>query len=198
MLIFLLSIPLAFLTAYSMEFYPLWQPTQDAIELYQLTILTVGTLYVSMSIQVLYHVFIITKKVKENAFVMLLSGVLTTIIVFVLLKNTNLGIYAVAGVSTIIGLLRNLTFTPLYAAKALGVKWYRFYSDIGLGFLSIGCILVIAFISKQFHEIDSYASLLLVGIPAGVVSVFANYFIILTKVEREMIRNKIKNVLGRA
>ncbi|OYP59232.1 hypothetical protein CG709_00525, partial [Lachnotalea glycerini] len=58
MLIFLLSIPLAFLTAYSMEFYPLWQPTQDAIELYQLTILTVGTLYVSMSIQVLYHVFI--------------------------------------------------------------------------------------------------------------------------------------------
>lgn len=197
MLIFLLSIPLAFLTAYGFEFYKLWLPKEDPLELYQLTILTIGTLYVSMSIQVLYHVFIITKKVKENSFAMLLSGVLTVLIVFILLQNTNLGIYAVAGVSTVIGLIRNLTFTPLYAAKSLGVKWYRFYSDIALGLVSIGSIVILCILSKQIVTIDSWLTLFLVGIPTGVLALVVNYFIILTKNEREILLDKVKNILNK-
>lgn len=195
MLIFLLSIPLAFLTAYGIEFYQLWFHDENALEYYKLTILTVGTLYVSMSIQVLYHVFIITKKVKENSLIMLLSGMLTIVIEFYLLKHTTLGIYAIASVSTIIGLIRNLTFTPMYAAKSLGIKWYRFYSDIGLGLLSIGSIIVIALISKHLFAINSWAGLFLVGIPTGIVALIVNYFIILTKAEREILQNKIRNVI---
>ncbi|MFA9376691.1 MAG: lipopolysaccharide biosynthesis protein [Lachnotalea sp.] len=203
MIIFLLSIPIAFLTAYGREFYQIWTPKENAELLYQLSILTVGTLYVSMSIQVLYHVFIITKKVKENSIVILLSGVLTTIVVIVILKytenteNANIGIYAVAGVSTIIGLLRNLTFTPIYAAKSLGIKWYSFYSDIGLGLVSIGMIIIIGVVSKYLFVIDSYATLFSVGIPAGFIALIANYFIILTKSEREMLFNRVKRVLGK-
>ncbi|WP_099469147.1 lipopolysaccharide biosynthesis protein [Konateibacter massiliensis] len=196
MLIFLLSIPLAFLTAYGMEFYQLWMPKKDTKALFELTILTIGTLYVSMSIQVLYHVFIITKRVKENAIVMLLSGMMTTLIVFILLKNTNLGIYAVAGVSTAIGLLRNLTFTPMFAAKSLGVKWYRFYSDIGLGFVSIGSIVILGVLSKMLIPIDSWFRLFAVGIPTGVLALVVNYFIILTRTEREILAEKVKNALG--
>jgi hypothetical protein len=150
-----------------------------------------------MSIQVLYHVFIITKRVKLNSIVMLLSGILTTIILFILLKNTNLGVYAVAGVSTTIGLIRNLTFTPIYAAKSLGIKWYRFYSDILLGFVSIGIIVLLGLASKQLFTIDSWATLLLIGIPTGVVAVMANYFIILTKSEREILRDKLKNMFSK-
>lgn len=197
MLIFLLSIPLAFLTIYAKEFYKIWMPEENASVLYSLTILAVGTLYVSMSIQVLYHVFIITKKVKENSLVMLLSGVLFTLIVFILLKTTNWGIYAVAGVSTVIGLIRNLTFTPMYAAKSLGVKWYRFYSDIGLGFVSIGSIVVLGMLSKQIVTIDSYFSLFLIGIPTGFVAVIMNYFIILTRNERAIILDKVKQSVNK-
>lgn len=197
MLIFLLSIPLAFLTVYGTEFYKLWLPKKNAYELYSLTILTIGTLYVSMSIQVLYHVFIITKRVKENSFAMLASGVLTVLIVFILLKTTNLGIYAVAGVSTVIGLIRNLTFTPMYAAKSLGVKWYRFYSDIGLGFVSIGSIVILGMLSKQIIPIDSYFRLFLIGIPTGILAVILNYFIILTRNERVLIMDKVKQSLNK-
>lgn len=196
MLIFLLSIPLAFLTAYGVDFYRIWMPKYNAIELYELTILTIGTLYVSMSIQVLYHVFIITKKVKENSIAMLLSGVVTVLVVFLLLKNTNLGIYAVAGVSTVIGLIRNLTFTPMYAAKSLGIKWYRFYSDIGLGLVSIGIITALGLLSKEIVSINSYFTLFLAGIPTGILALIANYYIILTKDERELLQDKVKNFLS--
>lgn len=194
-MIFLLSIPLAFLTAYGREFYELWQPTMDAKLLYELTILTVGTLYVSMSIQVLYHVFIITKKVKANSMVMLSSGVLTTIFVFILLKYTKLGIFAIAGVSTLIGLLRNLLFTPMYAAKSLGVKYNSFYGDIGLGLLSISVIIILGKITTHIFVINSWGMLLLVGIPTGFVALLINFIIILRRSEREMIISKLKEKL---
>lgn len=45
------------------------KPTKDPDMLQRLSLLAVGVLYVSMSIQVLYHVFIITKKVKWNSLV---------------------------------------------------------------------------------------------------------------------------------
>ncbi len=196
-MIFMLSIPLAFLTAYGEEFYRLWQPTVNAKLLYQLTILTVGTLYVSMSIQVLYHVFIITKKVKANSMVMLLSGAVTTVIVFLLLKFTDLGIFAVAGVSTVIGLIRNLTFTPMYAAKSLGVKWNRFYSDIGIGLVSIGAIILLGKISTAIFNVNSWTMLFAVGIPTGVIALILNFFIILRRSEREVIISKLRNMIKR-
>ncbi|MEI3525103.1 MAG: hypothetical protein V8Q27_02435 [Eubacteriales bacterium] len=67
-----------------------------------------GTLFVSASIQVLYHVFLITKRVKLNSMVIVGSGVLTVATVFVLLETTNLGMYAIVGVSMVYGILRNL------------------------------------------------------------------------------------------
>ena len=73
---------------------------------------------------------------KLNSVVILASGGLTVLTVFVLLNTTNLGMYAIVGASMVYGLLRNLLFTPLYAARCLNVKWHTFYGDILLGLLS--------------------------------------------------------------
>ena len=59
---------------------------------------------------------------------------------FVLLETTDLGLYAIAGVSVVVGLIRNMVFTPIYAAKCLEVKWTTFYGDIFMGLASIGII----------------------------------------------------------
>ncbi len=194
-LILILSIPIAFVTVFADKFYALWLPNKDPIQLYYLSLLTMGTLFVSMSIQVLYHVFIITKKVKVNAIVMLISGIVTTGIVFLLLNITNWGLYAIAGVSTVIGIIRNLTFTPLYAAKCLGIKWHTFYSDIGTGFLSIVLISIIGYLSRSFIVPNSWMSLILVGIVVGILAVAADFFIILKKDDRRFIINYIGNKL---
>ena len=190
-MIFIMSIPIAFVTAYGDIFYSLWLPLRDPHEMHMLSLLGMGVLYVSMSIQVLYHVFIITKKVKANSVVMIISGVLSTSIVFILLKTTNLGLYAIAGVSTVIGLLRNLIFTPIYASKCLEVKWTTFYADIITGLASIASISVVAFISRYLVEINSYFSLIAVGIVVGIIALVLNFFIILKKNDREVIINKL-------
>ena len=190
-MIFIMSIPIAFVTAYGDIFYSLWLPLRDPHQMHILSLLGMGVLFVSMSIQVLYHVFIITKKVKVNSIVMIISGVLSTATVFVLLNTTNLGIYAIAGVSTVIGLIRNLIFTPIYASKCLEVKWNTFYGDILTGLFSIASICVVGVFSRFLVEINSYVSLIAVGIVVGIIALVMNFFIILKKEDRQIIIEKV-------
>lgn len=190
-MIFMMSIPIAFVTAYGDIFFSLWLTERDPHEMHRLALLGMGVLYVSMSIQVLYHVFIITKKVKANSIVMIVSGVLSTTIVFILLETTNLGLYAIAGVSTVLGLLRNLIFTPIYASKCLELKWTTFYTDIFTGLFSIASISLVAFASRLVFTIDSYLSLIGVGVLVGIVALIMNFFIILKKDDRKLVLDKV-------
>ncbi len=197
-MIFMMSIPIAFVVAYGRAFFSLWMSWRDDQELlYRLAVLSMAVLFVSASIQVLYHVFIITKKVRVNSLVMVGSGAVTTAIVFVLLQATDLGLYVIAGVSTVIGLLRNLTFTPIYAAKCLELKWNYFYGDIGMGLVSITCIWALGTVSQWLVPIHSWLNLFLVGGCTGLLALGANFFIVLRKGEREMVFGKIREKTGR-
>lgn len=195
-LIFLMSIPIAFLTAYGLDFYRLWQPAKDPWALQKLSILSVGVLYISMSIQVLYHVFIITKKVKWNSLVLLGSGVASSVMSLILLKTTDLGAACFPLSSMVTGLLRNFVFTPIYAAKCLEIRWNRFYSDILLGCFSIGIITLLGLFSRTVCPIHSWGSLILTGAVMGPLSLMVNFFIILRREERktviQMIRSRVK------
>ncbi len=197
-MIFIISIPIAFVTVFGRTFFRLWiGKTQSPDELYILALLNVGTLFVSASIQVLYHVFLITKKVKLNSIVILLSGVATVATVFVLLNTTNLGMYAIVGVTTFYGLLRNLLFTPLYAARCLQVKWHTFYGDIFLGLISIGAICLVALPFELLIEIDGWVKLFAVGVVAGVLALAVNFLVVLRKSERQMVLEKVMAKLHR-
>ncbi len=78
----------------------------------------------------IYYLFTALNKVKENAISVLIQGILNTIIVLILLKTTNLGIYAVAEISTILNIIRATIFAAPYGAKLLNLKWYTFFPDI--------------------------------------------------------------------
>ncbi len=194
-LIFIMSIPIAFLTAYGRDFYALWQPTKDPDMLQRLSLLAVGVLYVSMSIQVLYHVFIITKKVKWNSLVVLGSGICSSLLSLILLSKTDLGVACFPLSSMITGVLRNMIFTPIYAARCLEIRWNRFYSDIFLGFASIGTITVLGLLSRMIVPIHSWIILLLTGVVMGPLALLVNFFVILRKQERNMVIGMVRSRL---
>ena len=200
-MIFMMSIPIAFVTAYGDKFFRLWLSYKTAAEvkeIYVLSVLSMGVLFVSASIQVLYQVFIITKKIKLNSIVIVASGVITTTIVFVLLNTTNLGLYAIAGVSVVVGLIRNMVFTPIYAAKCLEVRWTTFYGDIFMGLASIGIITVVAMLSKLVLPMDNWITFILCGGFMGCVALVLNFFIVLRKAERQMVLDKVMSKLKRS
>jgi hypothetical protein len=200
-MIFMMSIPIAFITAYGDKFFRLWLPHKtlaEVTEIYYLSVLSMGVLFVSASIQVLYQVFIITKKIKLNSIVIVASGIITTTLVFVLLNTTNLGLYAIAGVSVVVGLIRNMVFTPIYAAKCLEVKWTTFYSDIFMGLASIGIITVVAMLSKLVLPMDNWITFFVSGGFMGCVALGLNFFIVLGKTERQMVLEKVMSKLKRS
>lgn len=201
-MIFMMSIPIAFVTAYGDKFFTLWLANSRTAEeitlIYHLAVLSMGVLFVSASIQVLYQVFIITKKIKLNSIIIVASGVISTAVVFVLLENTNLGLYAIAGVSVVVGLIRNMVFTPLYAAKCLEVKWTTFYADIFMGLASIGIITVVAMLSKLVLPMDNWIVFFASGAFMGCVALVLNFFIVLRKAERQMVLDKVMSKLNRS
>ncbi len=134
----------ALLIVYCEAFYSLWVPEQDAVFLRNLTWLGMGTILFSGAIYSLYSIFNVENKIRANAIALLVTGILSTITVFILLKTTNLGVYAVVGVSSIYGILRNLTFTPIYAAKCLKVRRRTFYAPILRNLLVISVFILIS------------------------------------------------------
>ena len=95
----------------------------------------------------IYYLFTALNKVKENAISVLIQGILNTIIVLILLKTTNLGIYAVAGVSTILNIIRATIFAAPYGAKLLNLKWYTFFPDIIKSVISVIILSILFYVN---------------------------------------------------
>lgn len=161
------GICLSMLLVYCKEFYTLWVPGTDATLLKNITILSAGTVLVSGCIYSLYSVFSITNRIRNNSIALLVTGILSIVTTFILLKFTDAGVYAIVGVSSIYGILRNLTFTPIYAAKCLELNKFTFYPVILRNLLN--CVLLVIMNSFIRYVIapDSWMKLVECGI-AGV------------------------------
>ncbi|MGN1467418.1 MAG: hypothetical protein ACI4W1_03830 [Ruminococcus sp.] len=193
----IVNIPIALLTVFGYDFFKLWVPYQDCQALQILSLLTISKLVVSGSIDCMSSIFTITNKLKANSLAVLVSGVVSVIGTFTLVYFTDLGIFAVAGVSSVCSLLRNLCFTVPYSAHCLNLKWYTFYKDVGKSVLSYIFMIALGFVGTYFIEITNWYQLFMWGVLFGIVFLFVAYFIILNKEERNIVKEKITGKFAR-
>ncbi len=173
------------------DFFRLWQPTQDPRLLQVLSILTVGVLIFSGGINCIYNIFTVVNKLKLNSIVVLINGVLSTALVFILVQTTELGIFAVAGVSTLLSILRNLVFTAPYGAHCLHQKWYVFYPNIFKPVLfsllsSVLCLLVL-----QFLPTGGWLLLCVKGVCTVLLSGLIGFYVIFNRDDRNYVISAI-------
>lgn len=193
----IINTPIVVLIICGQEFFKLWQPTQDSVVLQKLFLLTIGCLIFSGGINCLYGVFTVVNKIKANAIAVLIAGAASALVTFILVKNTDLGIYAVAGVGTIISIIRNLVFTAPYGAHCLELKWYSFYPDIfkPVLFTIIGSAVGFG-ISCWFHVDNWFTWFGKAGL-VGIVVLLLGFYIVLDKEERQIIQAKTVNKVRR-
>lgn len=191
----IITIPIAFLIIFGDIFFSLWIPNENASKLYLLSNLTIIPMIVTGSINTIFNVYSVTNKLKVPAIVLLITGLVNTLLVFILIRGTNLGILAIPLVSFIIGLLRNLIFTPIYAARCLSVKWNTFYKAIIRGCICSLTMMFFCFLAKYNLSINSWIKLIITGGVCSLISLFINLFIVFRSAERkEFIENIIKLV----
>ena len=185
------NLPVIVLIVCGKDFFKLWQPTQNAEQLQILSIITVACLIFSGSVNCLYNIFTVVNKLKLNSIVVLIHGVLSTMIVFILLKNTSLGIYAVTGVSTALGILRILVFTVPYGAICLGQKWYTFYIDVFKPVLFTIVASGVCVCALKNYPSGGWLLLCEKGVITVTISVLIGYYAILSERERNAVSSKI-------
>lgn len=200
---FFANIPLCFVLAFGIPFYTIWLPDTQSnnqtiiVTIYILTLLTMFGTIVGGVISPLFNVYTVVNKLKWNSIITLGMGVLNTIIVFILLKTTSLGVFCVAGTSTILGIVKNLTFTPMYAAHCLEIPKKSFYPtiiryilvSIAMGAVFCGFYLVLPAHNWLFIFMDVFI--------CGIVGSIINLLFLFGKKERAMLMDILQKTLRR-
>lgn len=188
-------IPLGFLICFGDWFYGLWQPTLDAKTLQTLSVLTCMMLAVTAGLQSFYNVFMVTNRVKENSIVIFISALISTVITALLVKYTSLGVYAVAGVSSVVIIIRNLVYTVPFSAKYLGLPWNSFFGVVGKSLLSTVLSCILGFIVRSCFYVSTWGVLIFVAVIYAVLALLVNFLVVLNKNERANVAVKIRSIL---
>lgn len=192
---FFTNIALGTLIGLGMTFYTLWVPGENIGLIQILSIITLCAHLVGGVINSLFGIFNITNKLKVNSYVILGMGILNTTIVFILLETTSLGILAVAGVSAITGIIKNLTFTPIYVAKCLSIPKDSFYPLITRYIVASLMIIGVAYGIGSTISQYSWVNLIIGGIFCSLAGIVINYFLLFNKNERNRGIKKVKEII---
>lgn len=184
---FLANIPIGIFFVFGADFFSLWVPSQNAHELVLLSILTlVGVLFAGIS-QCFVNIFGIVNKLKLNSIVLIGTGLLNLFLVYLLLKNTDLGVYAIAAVSSVITVLRLFLFTAPYSAHCINASGWRFclYLLQGAGFAVVP--LASALLVQLIPMENTWFTLLFLMSVTAAIGFVINFYLFLNKNQRDAI-----------
>lgn len=188
---FICSVPILGYVAFGSSFFHLWQRTltQNQVSIVQiLSVLTIMQTVFDVHIYSVYTVNAITCKLKWPVIINFLVGIGNVVGTLLLLKTTNLGVFAVQLVSSALLVARVFFFAPLYAAHTLKLKWTTFYFPLFKGMLSTVVILCFYYFVNRNIVINSWIQLVIVAVLCGIAGYLINYVVLLNKQERRLVK----------
>lgn len=181
------AIPIAVLIGFGKEFYELWVPSQNAVLLEVLTIITSFNLIFALPLEPLYNIFTVKNKIKVSSIALVIFSTCSIVTVFVglnFIHNEDAKIIYIAAVGAFYNILRVLTFLPIYGAKCLDFKKTTFYPTILKNTLSVVILVIIAFAIKFVFDINSWIKMIVACMLLGILGLVINIFILFNKDER--------------
>ena len=192
---FVNALPIACLIVFGKEFFSLWQPTQNSSDLYILCLMSIYSFAFLGGMDVLWSVFTISNKLKWNSLLVIFSGIINTLIVIVMVKYTNYGLYAIAGISPAISLIRNIVYTLPFSAKYINQKRTVFFTQIFKSFINVMIFVCVGFTVGKFINSTSWLFLGVKGLMVVLFGTILSFYIVLNKEERKEIQNMIKGLV---
>lgn len=192
----IIVVPITVFLFYSYDFYSLWLPSMDAKQLAILSFLGIFSIIPLSGIQILYNVFTVKNKLKINSLSFLITGILNVFIVLFFVCYTDFGIYAIAGTSSILAIIRNIFVLIPYASILLKLKYYYFYKSIFVTLLCFCVTVSISFVIKLLFNIDGWLDIVILTISSGLISYVLNSILMFDKSEFKKITQFIKGRLN--
>lgn len=193
----LMALPIAFLVVFGKHFFSLWMPIENATLLWILSILSLGELVFAGVVDIMYNMFTVTNNLKIPALATLVTGVLNTVIVFLLLNTTELGIYAVVSVSSILALVRTLIINIPYSARCVGVSPLKFYKIAGKSLLFVIITSAIGSVIAHIGNPASWGLLIFCAGSMCILAIVFEFMLFFSKEEKESLISMLKMELNK-
>lgn len=187
-----LPIPVGGVIVMADLFYKLWVPSQNANLLWILTVLALLNRVFNSGMVILYNVYSVVNKVRINAVIMLVSGFISIIVTVALIHFTDYDIYVVAGVSSIITIIKEYALTVPITTSLLGYKWYQFYPQVALSVFSTALVIGVGVVVRNIITVNSWITFFVAAVIIAVVSLILNVLIILNKDEKSALMKKLR------
>jgi O-antigen/teichoic acid export membrane protein len=191
----LASLPLSFLFVFGDVFFKLWIPNENYTLIHTLSIFTCLELCFALPQEGLWNIFTVTNKIKRSSLNLLYMSILTFITVFVSMYFIDLKyrIYFLGGVTSFFGIIRLVTFLPIYGSICLELSKKTFYPLILKNILSILILTLICLFFKFYIKPNNWNSLFISTFFTSIIGLLFNVIFILDKMERRFIIHKFKN-----
>ena len=174
-------------------FYQLWLPSQDAKLMQILTILAILRYITDSGITTLANVFPTTNTVRYNAIGLLISGAVSISVTLLLVKFTDWDLYVIAGTSSVVTIIRSMSFLIPASSHFLGLKWNTFYPQVLQSILSCAVVVAVGLVIRRFISVDSWITFFLACGVIAILGLCANMFIVLNKEERSYLVTMFKH-----
>ncbi|MBF4244658.1 hypothetical protein EA004_06310 [Vibrio anguillarum] len=158
-------------------------------KLIPLLIILVAPLIFNIGVLPIFSVNTALNKVKIPGVLSLIFGMLYIILSILLVRHTDLGMYAVAISSMLALSIKNAIFTPIYAAYILNQKWYRYLQIQMVGLVYFLICGSIAFSIKGFYCDEDE---LLINLMLTLIIITPLLFLFLNKKELILISSNIR------
>jgi hypothetical protein len=180
-------LPNVILIVYGLPFYKLWIPAEDVQLIYILSVTTALVLVMNGLMFPLNSIFTVTNHLKVNALAGLFYGSISAVTTLLFLNFTDLGIYAIAGVSTFYGLLLPFVFLMPYGAYCLELPRFAFFPLMFRSLLTFGTLVTFGFGMSMIIMPNTWIELIVSCGILGCASVLLVYFVYFTHEERKHI-----------
>lgn len=191
----ILNVLVSCFLGFGIPFYRLWLPMYNSQQLYMLTLLSMLATTFSTSVSPVYNVFIAANRIKIPAIAHVLGGLVSTIIVLILLATTNIGLYAIAGVSSIIEIVKIIVYILPYGSNLLNEKKWHLNKFSIKSALSIWSMAIIGVVFTQFVMVSNWLIFFLFGSIYALIVLSFNFLVFFSKSERAHIKREITRKL---
>ena len=171
--------------AFGMLFYSLWIPEQDIGTIFWLTVINNMVVIPSGPMQPLYYIYVLTLKKQVPTLITIFSGLVNVVSMYLLIRYTNLGVYAIVWTTVVIMSVINFGTNPLYMAKVLKFKWWHFYPNIIRNVIYCVCLCCVFFGIAKLVNPTGWVGLIGCALLSVVVGFVLHITITFNKVEKE-------------
>jgi len=153
--------------------------------------LLVGPFLVSITIVPMFSIYRGLDKVKVPAIVTIIGGIINVLLSILLIRYTALGIYSIALSLSLCLTVKNLLFTPIYAAIITAQPKAAFIREIFPGLGMAALVSLVALALSRMYDLASIPRLLTTAVLMVVVYVPLCYGVLMNREDRALLRSLI-------